>query len=29
MLLDLMTRGGLYPHLESQGLVQPRPAGED
>ena len=29
MLLDLMTQGGLYPHLERQGLVQPRPAGED
>ena len=27
MLLDLMTQGGLYPHLERQGLVEPRPAG--
>jgi 3-isopropylmalate/(R)-2-methylmalate dehydratase small subunit len=23
-LLDLMTRGGLYPHLERQGLIEPR-----
>ena len=29
MLLDLMTQGGLYPHLERQGLVQPRPVVED
>jgi 3-isopropylmalate/(R)-2-methylmalate dehydratase small subunit len=24
MLLDLMTQGGLYPHLERQGLIEPR-----
>ena len=29
MLLDLMTRGGLYPHLERQGLIEPKAAGED
>jgi hypothetical protein len=27
MLLDLMTQGGLYPHLERQGLIEPRAAG--
>jgi 3-isopropylmalate/(R)-2-methylmalate dehydratase small subunit len=26
MLLDLMTQGGLYPHLERQGLIEPRQA---
>ena len=26
MLLDLMTQGGLYPHLERQGLIEPRAA---
>src|SRR5215813_15469254 len=26
MLLDLMTQGGLYPHLERQGLIEPRSA---
>ena len=24
MLLDLMMQGGLYPHLERQGLIEPR-----
>ena len=24
MLLDLMTQGGLYPHLERQGLIEPK-----
>jgi len=23
-LLDLMTQGGLYPHLERQGLIEPK-----
>jgi 3-isopropylmalate/(R)-2-methylmalate dehydratase small subunit len=27
MLLDLMTHDGLYPHLEREGLIEPRPAG--
>jgi hypothetical protein len=27
MLLDLMTQGGLYPHLEGQGLITPKTAG--
>ena len=27
MLLDLMTHGGLYPHLERQGLIEPRTGG--
>jgi hypothetical protein len=27
MLLDLMTQGGLYPHLERKGLIEPRSAG--
>jgi 3-isopropylmalate/(R)-2-methylmalate dehydratase small subunit len=27
MLLDLMTQGGLYPHLERQGLIEPKAAG--
>jgi len=27
MLLDLMTQGGLYPHLERQGLIAPTTAG--
>jgi 3-isopropylmalate/(R)-2-methylmalate dehydratase small subunit len=27
MLLDLMTQGGLYPHLERQGLIEPRAGG--
>ena len=27
MLLDLMTQGGLYPHLERQGLIERRAAG--
>jgi 3-isopropylmalate/(R)-2-methylmalate dehydratase small subunit len=27
MLLDLMTQGGLYPHLERQGLIEPRAPG--
>ena len=27
MLLDLMMQGGLYPHLERQGLIEPRTAG--
>jgi hypothetical protein len=27
MLLDLMLNGGLYPHLERQGLVEPLKAG--
>jgi len=26
MLLELMTQGGLYPHLERQGLIEPRTA---
>jgi 3-isopropylmalate/(R)-2-methylmalate dehydratase small subunit len=26
MLLDLMTQGGLYPHLERQGLIEPKAA---
>jgi 3-isopropylmalate/(R)-2-methylmalate dehydratase small subunit len=26
MLLDVMTQGGLYPHLERQGVIEPRPA---
>jgi len=29
MLLDLMTQGGLYPHLERQGLIEPKAPGED
>jgi 3-isopropylmalate/(R)-2-methylmalate dehydratase small subunit len=29
MLLDLMTQGGLYPHLERQRLIQPRPGNID
>jgi 3-isopropylmalate/(R)-2-methylmalate dehydratase small subunit len=29
MLVDLMTQGGLYPHLERQGLIEPKAAGED
>jgi hypothetical protein len=28
MLLDLMTQGGLYPHLERQGLIEPRAGGD-
>ena len=24
MLLDLMTQGGLYPHLEREGLIEPK-----
>lgn len=27
MLLDLMEHGGLYPHLERQGLIEPRTVG--
>ena len=27
MLLDLMTQGGLYPHLERQGLIERRATG--
>ena len=27
MLLELMTQGGLYPHLERQGLIEPKVAG--
>jgi 3-isopropylmalate/(R)-2-methylmalate dehydratase small subunit len=27
-LLDLMTHGGLYPHLERQGLIEPREGGD-
>jgi 3-isopropylmalate/(R)-2-methylmalate dehydratase small subunit len=27
MLLDLMTQGGLYPHLEREGLIERRAAG--
>jgi 3-isopropylmalate/(R)-2-methylmalate dehydratase small subunit len=27
MLLDLMTQDGLYPHLERQGLIEPRVTG--
>jgi hypothetical protein len=27
MLLDLMTQGGLYSHLERQGLIEPRETG--
>ena len=27
MLLDLMTTDGLYPHLERQGLIEPRTGG--
>ena len=26
MLLDLMTQGGLYPHLEREGLIEPKAA---
>jgi 3-isopropylmalate/(R)-2-methylmalate dehydratase small subunit len=26
MLLDLMLGGGIYPHLERQGLIEPRPS---
>ena len=29
MLLNLMTQGGLYPHLERQGLIEPRVAGRE
>src|SRR5262249_13592239 len=27
MLLELMTQGGLYPHLEREGLIEPKGAG--
>ena len=28
MLLDLMLSGGIYPHLEQQGFIEPRPPGK-
>ena len=28
MLLELMTQGGLHPHLERKGLIEPRSAGD-